>query len=129
MFSHVGLDKSNIKVELDDIKLMRLARLLHHEHLMILSANLVGNVQFLENLEHQYCGFGPSVHAFMIFHEWKKLIKNRGQAPTAGMLLYIFENEQIDKHHLCMVRVIYFLVSYTLYCSFICHNSTILLKD
>ena len=115
MFSHKGLQKSEIKVELDDITLMRLARLLHHEHLIILSANLVGNVMFLDNLEHQYRGFGPSVHAFMIFHEWKKLVKNRGQAPTAGMLLCVFEDKKIDKHHLCTVRVMYFLVSCTLY--------------
>ena len=84
---------------------MRIARLLHHEHLMKLSANLVGNVQFLENLQYQYGGFGTSAHAFMILHEWKKLAKHRGQAPTAGILLHVFEDKQIDKHNLCMVHV------------------------
>ena len=90
---------------------------MHHEHLKILSANLVGNVQFLDNLEHQYRGFGACAYAFMIFHEWKKLVKNRGEAPTAGVFLHALEDEQFDKHHLCRVRVMLLLLSNSLnYC-------------
>ena len=70
---------------------------------MELSANLVGNVQFLRKIEQQYRGFNPSDYAFMILHDWKKSIKNKRGTPTAARLLEVFDDLQIDKHYLCQV--------------------------
>ena len=98
-----GLDDDEVETELDDIKLLRIARLLHPDKLMELSANLVGNVQFLSKLERTYRGFDASDHAFMILHEWKKLINNARQTPTAGKLIAVFDDIHIDKHQLCQV--------------------------
>ena len=89
--------------EMDDIKLLRIARLLHPDKLMELSANLVGNVQFFSKLERTYRGFDASDHAFMILHEWKKLVNNTRKTPTAGKLLVVFDDIHIDKHQLCQV--------------------------
>ena len=109
----LGPRPSEVELELDDIKLLRIATLLHPDHLMELSANLVGNVQFLRKIEQQYRGFSPSDYAFMILHDWKKSIKNKRETPTCAMLLDVFEDLQIDKHHLCQVYHITYLLLLT----------------
>ena len=98
-----GPSTDEVKIEVDDIKLLRIARLLHPDNMMPISASLVGNVQFLRKLEQQYQGFNPSDFAFMLLHEWKISNKNRRQAPTVALLLEVFEDLHIDKHHLCQV--------------------------
>ena len=70
---------------------------------MEISANLVGNVQFLRELEQQFHGYKTSDFAFMILHEWKTSIKNTRQTPSAGKLLDELHDLQIDKHILCQV--------------------------
>ena len=98
-----GPRPAEVELELDDIKFLRIARQVHPDSLMELSANLVGNVLFLRKIEQQYCGFSPSDYVFMILHEWKKLIRNKRGTPTVAMLLEVFEDLQIDKHYLCQV--------------------------
>ena len=99
----LGPHRAEGELELDDIKLLRIARQIHPDSLMELSANLVGNVQFLGKIEQQYRGFSPSDYAFMILHDWKKSIKNKRETPTAARLLEIFNDIRIDKHYLCQV--------------------------
>ena len=106
-----GPRPTEVELELDDIKLLRIARQVHPDSLMELSANLVGNVQFLRTKEEQYRGFSPSDYAFMILHDWKKSIKNKREIPTVAMLLEVFE-DLIDKHYLCQVfHMTYLLLS------------------
>ena len=99
--------------ELDDIKLLRIARLLPPNRLILLCSNLIGYVQYLENLEQQFRGYKASDYAFMILHEWEKSVKNSGQTPTVGSLLVVIEEDpQLDKHHLCQVQMIMLSVDY-----------------
>ena len=98
-----GPSTDEVKIEVDDMNLLRIARMLHPDNLMPISASLVGNVQFLRKLEQQYQGFNPSDFAFMILHEWKISNTNKRQVPTVAMLLDVFEDLHIDKHHLCQV--------------------------
>ena len=98
-----GLKDHEVDVELDDIKLLRIARLLHPDRLMELSANLVGNVQLLRELKEQFNGYKTSDYAFMILREWKKSVKNTRQTPIARRLAAVLEDLHIDKHILCQV--------------------------
>ena len=101
-----GLNPVELQTELDDIKLLRLARLLPPTRLILLCANLLDDIQFLDNLEQQYRGYKTSDYAFMILYEWKKSVKNTRKTPTAGCLKVVLdEDPQLNKHHLCQVYV------------------------
>ena len=97
---------SELDIELDDIKLLHIARVINRDKLMELTANLVGGVAFLDNLEKQYQGFHCSDYAFMILHKWKQSRLNMGSIPTLGKLQSWLQDVEIDCHVFCRVRAI-----------------------
>ena len=99
-----GITGSRLEIELDDIRLLQIARAIHPDKLMELSANLAEDVVFLRELKERYVGFHCSDYAFMILYEWKKSMKNKRQVPTTGNLKPIFSDIGIDEHALCRVR-------------------------
>ena len=99
-----GITGSGLEVELDDMRLIQIARAIHPDKLIELSANLASGEVFLRNLKEQYIGFHCSDYAFMILYEWKKSMKNKRQVPTTGRLKTVLDDIDIDKHVLCRVR-------------------------
>ena len=102
-----GITGYGLEVELDDMRLLQISRVIHPDKLIELSANLASGEVFLRNLKEQYVGFHCSDYAFMILYEWKKSMKNKRRVPTTGSLKSVLEDIDINEHVLCRVRYVH----------------------
>ena len=90
-------------VHLNDILLMRLAQRLKTEHLYPLTAAMLENDKYLDDVKADFADLHQSDHAYLVMAEWRKRTRNREGDTSAGEMVKLLKNLHIDHHLICLV--------------------------
>ena len=86
---------------------MRLAQRLRTKHLYPLTAGLFESVTYLEDVKADFADLRQADHAYLVMAEWRKRTRNRSRNEdrdtTAGKMVKILKDAQIDHHLVCLV--------------------------
>ena len=92
-----------MNVELTDAILMRVARRVRPNSLYPLAANLLVNVDYLEDIKADFAEMKTAEIILLNMVEWKRrLVNERGDVSTRTLIKVIKESE-IDEHIMCQV--------------------------
>ena len=83
---------------------MRLAHLVRTDDLYPLTAELLDNVKYLEDVKTDFSDLRQAEHAFLVMVEWRKRMRNKRGDTSTGRIVEILKGVGIDKHLVCLVR-------------------------
>ena len=106
-----GLTDTERQDELQDIHFMRIAVRLSTDDLYPVTARLLGNAHAaIERMERDFPEWRFCDRAFVIMTEWKKLMEDREEKPSADKMAHVFgkigNNTESNKHIVCMVCIL-----------------------
>ena len=104
---HTGLTEEEKGKHLNDVMLMRLAHHLKAENLYPLTAELLENVKFLEDVKADFADLKQTDHACLVMVEWRKRVRNERGDTSAGRMAKILHDIKIDHHLVCLVIFFY----------------------
>ena len=100
----IGLSKEEKGKYLNDVILMRLAHRVRTENLYPLTAELLDNVKYLEDVKTDFSDLRQAEHAYLVMAEWRKRTRNKRGDTSAGRIVEILKGLGIDQHLVCLVR-------------------------
>ena len=98
-----GLTETEGTTVLSDVMLMRIAQRVRKEHMHPLTANLLQYVDYLDTVEDDFAELRRADHAFLIMVEWRKRQRIQRRDPTAGVMLQMLKDTDMDHHLVCQV--------------------------
>ena len=99
----LGLTKEEERKPLSDVILMRLAQRLRTDHLYALTTRLLKYVKYLDDIKVNFPDLEQSDHAYLVMVEWIKQTRNKRGDTSAGQMVKILKNANIDHHLVCLV--------------------------